>query len=292
MKRFRILLLAPLAAVVLVACHVPHFGNKTQPVGQVVATVDGQEITVRDLNAELAGVTVTDPKQRKAAEQLALRSIIARKILAAAARKQGIDKTPDFAMLRDRTVENLLAQALAAKIAESVPPPSQEEVQSFVTAHPNSFADRKIFTVDQMLTGKLDSSVLAALKPLNTMDSIQALFDQDHIQYRRGTAEIDALSLDPSIVDQIVKLPPGSAFILPNGNNLIISAVKQVRSEPVTGAPANNVAMQMLRRQHSQQAVTRELLADLNKGTASVRYNKDYAPPAKSGAPASNAAAK
>jgi EpsD family peptidyl-prolyl cis-trans isomerase len=292
MKRFRILLLAPLAAVAVGGCHLPHFGKKAQPVGQVVATVDDQEITVRDLNAELAGVTVTDPKQRKVAEQYALGSIIARKILAAEARKQGIDKTPDFAMLRDRAVDTLLAQALAAKVAAAVPPPSQEEAQSFVTAHPNSFADRKIFTVDQILTGKLDSTILAALKPLNTMDSIQALFDQDHIPYRRGTAEIDALSLDPSVVDAIVKLPAGSAFILPTGNNLMISAVKEARPAPLTGTPAVNVAMQILRRQHSQLAVSRELKADLSQGAASVRYNKDYAPPAKPPVPASNAAAK
>jgi EpsD family peptidyl-prolyl cis-trans isomerase len=293
MKRFRILLLAPLVAVTLGGCHFPHFGNKTQPVGQVVATVDGQEITVRELNAELAGVTVTDPKQRKLAEQYALRAIIARKILAAAARKQGIDKTPDFAMLRDRAVETLLAQALAAKVASAVPPTSQEEALSFVTAHPNTFAERKIFTVDQILTGKLDPTIVAALKPLNTMDSIQALFDQNHIQYRRGTGELDALALDPSAVDAIVKLPAGSAFILPNGNNFIISAVKQTRSEPFTGTPAINFAMEMLRRQHSQQAVSREVSADLNKGAALVRYNKDYAPPpAKPAAPASNTAAK
>jgi len=293
MKRFRTLLLAPLVAVTLGGCHFPHLGKASQPVGQVVATVDGQEITVRDLNAELAGITVTDPKQRKDFERYALQSIIARKILAAAARKQGIDKTPDFAMQRDKAIETLLAQALAAKIALAVPAPTQEEAQSFVTAHSNTFADRKIFTVDQILTGRLDPTVLAALKPLHTMDSVEALFDQNRVPYRRATAEIDALSLDPSLLDQILKQPPGEPFVIASGNNLVISAIKEARSQPLTGAPATNLALQMLRRQHSQEAAARELKAALSKGLTSVRYNKDYAPPpAKPAAPASNAAAK
>src|SRR4029079_16187186 len=71
----------------------------SEPTGQVVATVNGQEITLRELNAELgAAPPPIDPKAAKAAEQAALRSIIGRKVLAGAAREQGLDKTPDFAL--------------------------------------------------------------------------------------------------------------------------------------------------------------------------------------------------
>lgn len=293
MKRYWQLLLAPLAAVALSACHFPHLGGSSQPVGQVVATFEGQEVTVRDLNAELAGVNVSDPKLRKAAQQYALREILARKILAAAARAQGLDKTPEFAIARDRAMEALLAQALAAKVAAGVPPPTQEEAQSLITAHPDSFAERKIFTVDQIRTAHpLDSTVLAALKPLNTMDSIEALLTQDHVQFRRGAADLDALALDPEVVASIVKLPAGEPFIIPTGGYVMISEVKQARVEPFSGQPAINYAMQMLRRQHGQQAVSRELSADLAKGGASVRYNKDYAPPPAKAAPATNGTAK
>src|SRR5215469_14989534 len=173
MKRCLTILVAPLIAMALAGCHFLHLGQASQPVGQVVATVNGQEITVRELNAELSQVNVTDPKLRKAAEQYALRAIIARKILAQTARAQGLDKTPEFAIQRDRATEALLAQALAAKVAASVPAPTPEEAQNLITAHPNSFAERKIFTVDQIRTaGPLDQAVVAALKPLNTLDQI------------------------------------------------------------------------------------------------------------------------
>src|SRR5262249_52978649 len=62
------------------------------PTGQVVATVGSREITRRELQAELAGSTATTPAAQKAEQQLALRRIIQRVILANAAKEQGLDK--------------------------------------------------------------------------------------------------------------------------------------------------------------------------------------------------------
>ena len=70
----------------LSACQFPQFGAAKAPVGQVVATVDGQEITVRGLNAELGGFATADPNVRAAAASATLRAIISRTILANAAR--------------------------------------------------------------------------------------------------------------------------------------------------------------------------------------------------------------
>lgn len=293
MQRYRAYYLAPLAVLALGACHFPHLGKTRQPAGQVAATVDGQEVTLRDLNAELGAANLSDPKMRRNAEQYALRAIISRKILASAARAQGLDKTPEFAIQREKAIETLLVQALAAKIVAAVPAPTPEEAQSFISAHPDSFAARKIFTLDEIRTAQpIDSAIQAAMKPLNSVDAVAALFDKDHVQYRRGTADVDALALDPRVVDQIVKLPAGTAFNVPTNGFATVAEVKQSRIVPFSGQAATNYALQVLRREHAQEAVDREFSADMKK--AAVAYNKAYAPapPVKAASPASNATAK
>src|SRR5258707_2163607 len=52
-----------------------------KPSGQVVATVNGEEITQSELKAELRGFASADPKIMKQAEQAGLRQIIIRDLL-------------------------------------------------------------------------------------------------------------------------------------------------------------------------------------------------------------------
>ena len=108
---------AAAAFVGLAACHGAAQREGGAPVGQVIAVVDGQEITVRNLEAELGGLAPADPKARAAAQQAALQAIVSRIILADAARAQGLDKTPEFALRKQAAIDALLAQSLASKIA-------------------------------------------------------------------------------------------------------------------------------------------------------------------------------
>ena len=80
---------ALLACIALSGCGM--IGGDKAPKGQVVATVNGEEITVTELNRELAGAAPANPAERKAAEQAALESIITRKLVAQASKDQNLD---------------------------------------------------------------------------------------------------------------------------------------------------------------------------------------------------------
>jgi hypothetical protein len=99
--------MAAIACVGLASC------GESQPKGQVVAKVGKDEVTVLDLQAALAGFKAPDAKTRKAAEQQALTAIVQRKILAQAAHKQKIDKTPEYARLQEQTNETAARPDLA-----------------------------------------------------------------------------------------------------------------------------------------------------------------------------------
>jgi EpsD family peptidyl-prolyl cis-trans isomerase len=173
------------AAVVVVltagglgACKFELPGSKPKaPTGQVAATVGGQEITVRDLRAELTGAPNTDPSSLKQAEQATLRNIVGRTVLAKAAIDQGIDKTPDFAIAKKRLVDTLLVQSLQNKIAAESPPVTKEEADRFVVSHPDIFSQRKVFAIDYIrMPRPSDPAVIKALEPLKTLEQVDAQF--------------------------------------------------------------------------------------------------------------------
>jgi EpsD family peptidyl-prolyl cis-trans isomerase len=288
-------LLIPAVALVVSACNFNFGGSKPKaPTGQVVATVGGREITVRQLNAELSGAAPAAPAAQKEQKRAALNFMIERTVLADEARKQGIDKDPDFILLSQRAMDSLLAQQLQSKMAATVPAITKDEATRFENANPNIFAERKIFEVDQIrMNQPSDPAILAKLQPLKTLDEVVKLLADSKVPFQRGTTTLDAVGQNPKLVDAIVALPPQEVFVFPAGNQIMINQVKSARTEPFTGDAADKYAMNVLRLERTQTAVQRQMQAILAKAKSTIVVSKDYAPPSKAApAPAQGNTAK
>lgn len=285
-------LLIPAVALAVSACNFG--GSKPKaPTGQVVATVGGHEITVRQLNAELNGAAPVAPAAQKEQKRAALNFMIERTVLADEARKQGIDKDPGFILLSQRAMDTLLAQQLQAKVAAAVPAITLDEAARFENANPNIFAERKIFEVDQIrMNQPSDRAILAKLQPLKTLDEVVNLLTESKIPFQRGTSTIDAVGQNPKLIDAIVALPPQEVFVFPAGNQIMINQVKSARTEPFTGDVANKYAMNVLRLERTQTAVQRQMAAILAKAKSTIVVSKDYAPAKAAPTPAAATTAK
>lgn len=276
------------ACLALAAC-----GNK-QPTGQVVATIKGKEVTAAELRAELNGFAAPNEQIRKAAEQQALSAILARKILAAAAEKAGVDKTPDFAVQKKRAEENLLVQSWQAQIAKTVPPPSKEEVDKFIADNPNLYSAHKIFAVDQIRFPRIsDPAIIAGFKDIKTIPDLAAYLTAHKIPSQQGQGQIDSLAIGPAATDQIMKLPPNDVFIVPSGNLLVGNHITETREVPLAPDVAAKQAANYLKSRRTQEALQRQFGQILAAGKKDVVYAKGYEPPASAkGATAPAAAPK
>lgn len=292
MNHFKAGLLVGAGCLALAACKVPGLGGAKAPTGQVVATVGDREITLRELHAETAGAPVpADPKQRKAQEQAAIKNIVARVALAKVARDQGLEKTPDFVLQKDRAIDGLLVQALQQKVISQVPKPTAEEAQSFMASHPNIFLERKIFLVDQIRMARpSDPAVLKALEPLKTLEEIEVELKKDHIAYQRASGTLDAVGPDPRLIEAVLKLPPGEIFVVPGPEGLLVNQIKETKVAPFTGAPAADYAQKLLTRQRTQETLNRTFSQYIAAAGPTVRFNKDFAPAADTPAAAKPAA--
>lgn len=284
------------AAGALGACHIGgmSFGEKTKaPTGQVVATVGDKEITLRDLRAEMTGQQPADPKLAKQAQQATLRNIVGRAVLAKAALDQGVDKTPDFAIAKQRLIDSLLVQGLQTKITSGIPPVTKDEADRFILAHPDIFAQRKVWAIDFIrMTRPEDPAVVKALEPLKTLDSVDALLTQDKIPHQKSSGNLDSVGADPRMVDAIMKLAPGEVFVIPNGSTLLVNQIRDTKIVPFSGPAATDYAQKLILRQRSQEAVNRQFNQIISKAAPTVHFNKDYAvplaPAAKPAAPAAH----
>jgi EpsD family peptidyl-prolyl cis-trans isomerase len=276
MKPWASVALAATACVALADCKLP-WTPAAGAAPQVVATVQGRQITKEDLDAEMAGSPPPDAAHRQAAEANALRDMIARDIMAKAARAQGLDRTPAFRREEARVSDTLLARSLQEKLASAPPPTTRAQALSFMGAHPDLFAQRKIFTLDQIrLAPPSDPTLLRTLSGLTSLDQIAAALTQSKTPFQRDTAQLDAVSAAPALAEALAKAPPGQLFVLPQGSILSINQIKATRVEPFTGEPAIAYAQKVLTTQADRGAVENGLKALFARAAKQVKVAKGY----------------
>ncbi len=279
------------ACAAMAACKLPW--PTPAPRDPVIATVGSMRITRDDLQAEMAAAPATDPARRKAMEQSVLRDMIARDILAQAAHDQGLDKTPGFQRDKARVVDTLLAQALQRKLAASAGPPGQVQTEQFMTSHPDIFAQRKIFTLDQIrMAPPSDPALVKALGEQTSLDQIAQLLTSHKVPFQRAAASLDALGAQPELVEALAKVPAGQLFVLPQGGVLSVNVITGSKTVPFMGPEADAYAQKVLTAQNTQTAVQSGVKTIFMKAAKSVKLTKGYeaadpvaalapAPPAK-----------
>jgi EpsD family peptidyl-prolyl cis-trans isomerase len=265
------------AAFALAACRSE---TKEQPDGQVVATIAGEEVTIRELTLELSSVSVSDPQMMKAAEAAALSAIINRKIFAEAAREQGLDKSADFQLARRRAQELLLAQQMQKQISAKIPRPTREQAERYIAEHPNSYAQRKIYAVDQIefaTAGK--AGKLKEFGALKTLAEVEQKLLLEGMKFQKAPATIDALSVDPALMARIAKVAPGRVFLIPRGDSVVASEIRNAQVAPFSGEAAIVHAQNILYRESLNKAMAERAEA-LKAKAGDIKYKKGYEPPA------------
>lgn len=250
------------------------------PTGQVVASVGAREITRRELQTEMTGLTAATPAIQKAQQKAALQRLVQRAILVNAAKEQGIDKDPAFALLAQRANDAVMLQMLERKVAAGVPAPSDEEVAQFMQTNPDMFAQRRIFDVEQIrMPLPSDAKIVKQLEPLKTLDEVAAFLAKQNIPFQRGTNVMDAVGQDPQLLKSIIALPPNEVFILSSRSEVFLNQIRNTRIVPFEGKPAMQSALDRLKAQRSRDAVSKQLRGYLVKAQPSVRMSAEFTTP-------------
>jgi len=271
-------LYAPMAAIMMLGL-LAGCGDKT-PNGQVVATVDGADVTRRDLTTELqasgAGAALPADAMKKLQPQLT-EQVVSRKLLVAQAKKEGIDKTPEYLATVQRASEMLLVQQLIQRWGSKLDVPSDGDVQAYIAANPQMFAQRKLFVVDQVRGGAagIDS---AALTPLKTNDAVAALLQSKKQPVERGQSTIDSIALSPAQYQQLLRLPPGEPIVSINNGMLMSNVITEVRNAPVPDDRQVQAAKTAMAQQAGRTMVENQLRS--LKQAAKIDYQPGFAPPA------------
>jgi EpsD family peptidyl-prolyl cis-trans isomerase len=261
-RRSWVLLLA--CSAVLASC------KNDSPKGQVVARVYGDEVTETMLAAEMGGAP-RDPAAQKQARAAALEHIITRMVVAHAARDHKLDKTPEYAIQLKRGTDELQANLFEKSVAQQVPQPSPDEVQSFLDQHPLQFAERKIYLVEQIQALVSDPKQAAQIGAQTSFEGAMQMLAAANAPMQRSVSTVDPLRIAPQLTEKLATLAPGQMIVGGGDRGVQLIRVVQVQPAPITGAAAQQAGQQILRQQRQREAVAKSVKALVNGAAGEIK---------------------
>src|SRR5437763_5488970 len=200
----------PIFATV-VACGILLSGCQRKAEGQTVAIVNGQEITVPDLNFALSQAKVPADADKNAVKAQVLQQLVDRRLLAEQARSEGIDKTPEFLNRQREAEEQLLITMLAARRLNTAQLPSDREAQDFIASHPGMFANRETWSLDQIqYSTPKDPAVIAEIQKTHSIDALIAVLQSHKIDFKRQKNRLDTPSGPPTSTPRFLNFLPAN----------------------------------------------------------------------------------
>ena len=251
--------------------------NKPVANGQVVATVNGDEITRPELNAELPRQgNATDEKQIQAIRNAVLDQLVMQRLVVQEAKRVGLDRTQEYLLASRRANDQILSDLLSRRIVQQLRTPYAQDVDRFVRENPTRFGQRLILLTDQIsfADGALSD---AQLKTAKSLDVVLAMLSAAKIKFSRARPTVDTATLAPPAFVQLQGLAPGEPFIVREGGVMLVSAIIGRQPAPVTGAEAKRLATRVIQQRASQEALVKQL-ETLRKG-AQVSYQPGFGPP-------------
>jgi EpsD family peptidyl-prolyl cis-trans isomerase len=256
--------------------------------GQVVAVVNGEEITLNELNSELADLNLPANVDKNAVRTGVLQKMIDRRLLAQAAKEEGLDRDPSYVSQERRMKERLLVGMYGKKAMDTIEVPNAAKIDQFMTAHPGMFAGRTRLMLDQIqFDAPSDMSRLKELESAHTLLAVGERLTAMGIKFQHGNGALDSATVAPEVLQKIQALPAGEPFVVPNGNKVVVSVV--TGSQPVTLPvdQARPAAVQAMRAEELNK-IGEQRLSEA-KAKAKIDYQPGFAPTGKTdakGAPA------
>jgi peptidyl-prolyl cis-trans isomerase C len=264
------LALAGAALISLQAC-------SSEPTGQVVAVVNGEEITQQELNAEIAELPAPPVGDKEAIRRQILQQIIDRRLMAQVAKEDGLDRDPMYIIRERRLKEELLVQMYGVKTADTVRVPDAASVKKYLAENPGKFSQRTAYLVDQIsFDFPSDQKILKALEADKSLADVEETLKSFKIDYSKGANSMDSGNIPTPVLNQILALPAGEPFIIPMQGKVVVSVITGRQPVPTTEQQASPMAAQTMRAE-SIGKVLRTRLEEA-KAKANISYQDGLAP--------------
>lgn len=225
------------AAITLAGCGEQDTSAAQDKSGQTIAQVDGQDITVHQMNYRLRNVLGGQQGvDEQAATDAAARYLVDRELLVKRAMAAKRDREPNVMVAIEETRKDILAAAYLEGVAASAAPPTDAELLDYYDKHPLKYAQRKLYLVRQILTDNSvtrgDVETFARQSP--TAEQLAAWLQSRGTKFLVTVHTWAVDQLPDTLGQRLQNLRKGHAIMVAAADGLSINYLVDVRDAPQT----------------------------------------------------------
>jgi len=257
---------------------------------QVAARVNSDEITVHQVNYVLARNPTLTPELADQAKREILDKLIDQHLARQKAIENKLDRTPNVMQAIEAAKSEVLARAYLDQLAATLPRPAPWETQEYYAKHPELFAQRRLFDLEEIAFVAKADIVAGLREQLSRARSMQEIADwlqSQEVKFlaNRGVRAAEQIPLEILPKLQAMKVGQNQLFEAGSDRYQVIRVVAS-KAEPVDEATATPRIQQYLFNQRLGEVVAKEMKQIREQ--AKIEYLGEFA----GGAAAADAKAK
>ena len=262
----------------MTACGKKHDDEKSS---QALVNVNGEEITVHQVNNELQRSNIQPAQQQVASRQI-VQNLVDRQILVQAAIKEKIDRKPVVMQFIENAKAQILAQAYLESRLSSLAKPTNTEISNYRSEHRNIFTNRKIYIVDQMLfvLGAANSSELKTIVQSKSQKELEQWLNMHGIKFALKRSEYASETLQPQLLTKFSQMNVGQMVFINSGDansNTEAIIMVGIKDKPILEKDSIPIIEKILGQQKRNIAIESEMKR--LRDAAKIEYiNKEYDP--------------
>jgi EpsD family peptidyl-prolyl cis-trans isomerase len=253
--------------------------KEAKPATQVVARVNSEEITVHQVNNVLARNQNSAPEAAAQAKREILDRLISQHLARQKAIENKLDRSPSVVQAIEAAKTEILARAYLEQVASAVPKTATWEVQKYFKEHPELFAQRRLFTLEELtFVAKSDvaSGLREELRRNRSMKDIADWLRSREVRFvaNRGVRAAEQIPLEVLPKLQAMKQGQIQLFEARDERFQVIRVVAYTE-EPVDEATAAPRIQQFLWNRRSSEVIAKEM--NKLREQAKIEYVGEFA---------------
>lgn len=244
-------------------------GDEKKAATQVAAKVNSDEISVHQINALLERAERVPAEDAPKLRRQLLDKLIEQQLAVQQALDRRLDRSPKVMAAIEAARNEIIARAYLEQVAQAVAKPSAEEAKAFYANNPALFAERRIYSMQEIVM-QPDGGALPEVKKLveqgKSMAEIAAALKAKGIRF---TADIGVRAAEQVPLDLLPRyhaMKDGQTQVFETPRRIIVTRLLASQQQPIDEASAVPRVQAFLANQRAATAVAKDIKELREKG--------------------------